>query len=76
METIKDEIMEEYELFTKHTQAIVYGYKPKTIQRMLDFDFISRRTTPSVVAVIRPTQMEDISYYKAFWGGQEILIPI
>lgn len=68
--------MNSYELFNKNTQAIIFGFQQRPIQRMLDFDFICKREKPSVAAVIRPTQAGAISYHKAFWGNKEIVIPI
>ena len=43
-------------------------------QRMLDFDYASRRETPSVAAIINPTGAD--SFAKFFFGTHEILIPI
>ncbi|MHA1518820.1 MAG: citrate/2-methylcitrate synthase [Promethearchaeota archaeon] len=68
--------MEDYELFDETTQAIVYGFQTRAIQRMIDFDYICKRKTPSVAAVIRPTQGDYIAYHKVFFGTQEIIIPI
>ncbi|MFX1295745.1 MAG: citrate/2-methylcitrate synthase [Promethearchaeota archaeon] len=68
--------MEEYELFDRNTQAIIYGFQANAIQRMLDFDFLCKRETPSVVAVIRPTQGAAVNYHKVFWGNKEIVIPV
>jgi len=68
--------MEDYELFNKDTQAIIFGFQPKAIQRMLDFDYVCRREKPSVAAIIRPTQTTTVTYHKAFFGTTEILIPI
>ena len=62
-----------YILFDKHTQAIIYGYQRNAIQRMLDFDYICRRPSPSVACIIDPTQE---GQHKCFFGTQEILIPI
>ena len=64
------------ELFNRRTQAIIYGFQRNAIQRMLDFDFVCKRETPSVAAVIRPSQAGAIGYHKVFWGGKEIVIPI
>ncbi len=64
------------ELFNRNTRAIIYGFQRNAIQRMLDFDFVCKRETPSVAAVIRPSQTGAIGYHKVFWGGQEIVIPI
>ncbi|MHA2092589.1 MAG: citrate/2-methylcitrate synthase [Candidatus Kariarchaeaceae archaeon] len=64
------------ELFNRNTRAIVYGFQRNAIQRMLDFDFVCKRETPSVAAVIRPSQAGAIGYHKVFWGGKEIVVPI
>ncbi|MFX0150752.1 MAG: citrate/2-methylcitrate synthase [Candidatus Hodarchaeota archaeon] len=69
-------MMENYELFSQETKAIVYGFQAPAIQRMLDFDFVCKRNTPSVAAIIRPSQAGAIGYHKVFWGGKEIVIPI
>ncbi len=69
-------MMEEYDLFDRSTQAIIYGFQTNAIQRMLDFDYVCRRETPSVAAVIRPTQDAAVAYHKVFWGAEEIVIPI
>ncbi|MHA2203519.1 MAG: citrate/2-methylcitrate synthase, partial [Candidatus Hodarchaeales archaeon] len=64
------------ELFNRNTRAIIYGFQRNAIQRMLDFDFVCKRETPSVAAVIRPSQAGAVGYHKVFWGGKEIVIPI
>jgi succinyl-CoA synthetase alpha subunit len=68
--------MDEYDLFDKNTQAIIYGFQQRAIQRMIDFDYLCKRETPSVAAVIRPTQGAAISYHKTFWGSKEIVVPV
>ena len=68
--------MEDYDLFDRNTQAIIYGFQQRAIQRMIDFDYLCKRETPSVAAVIRPTQGAAISYHKTFWGSKEIVVPI
>ena len=68
--------MEEYELFDRNTQAIIYGFQTRAIQRMLDFDYVCKRDKPSVAAVIRPTQVAAIAYHKVFWGANEIVVPV
>jgi ATP-citrate lyase alpha-subunit len=64
------------ELFNRKTRAIIYGFQANAMQRMLDFDFVCKRETPSVAAVIRPSQAGAIGYHKVFWGAKEIVIPI
>ena len=61
------------ELFSKDTTAIIYGYQVNAIQRMLDFDFVCQRKTPSVAVIIDPGKE---GWHKAFFGRKEILIPI
>jgi ATP-citrate lyase alpha-subunit len=63
----------DYILFDKNTRAIVFGYQQAAIQRMLDFDYVCRRATPSVAGIVDPTQEGN---HKCFWGTGEILIPI
>lgn len=65
--------MNKYELFTKSTQAFFYNLKQVPIQRMLDFDFISKRKIPSIAAIIHPGRK---GFHKTFFGNKEILIPI
>ncbi|MFX1346396.1 MAG: ATP citrate synthase, partial [Promethearchaeota archaeon] len=68
--------MEDYELFDENTQAIIYGFQARAIQRMLDFDFVCKREKPSVAAVINPTQAAAVAYHKVFWGSNEIVVPM
>ena len=58
--------------FTKETTAIFYNLKPLPIQQMLDFDFLCARN-PSVSAIVHPGRK---GFHKAFFGQQEILIPV
>jgi ATP citrate (pro-S)-lyase len=61
------------QLFSRDTQALVYNFKANAVQRMLDFDYLCRRATPSVAALIDPGSG---GLHKAFFGTKEILIPI
>ncbi len=63
----------DYQLFSRDTRALIYGYQQDAIQRMLDFDYVCRRQTPSVAAIINPTRT---GLHKAFFGAREILIPM
>ena len=63
-----------YELFDKNTQSFIYNNQVAATQRMLDFDYVSGRETPSVAAIINPTGAD--SFAKFFFGKREILIPI
>ena len=69
-------MMEDYDLFDRNTQAIIYGFQARAIQRMIDFDYVCQREKPSVAGVIRPTQTAAVSYHKTFWGSNEIVVPI
>ncbi len=64
--------MEWYELFTPETTAFIYGNQNRAGQRMLDFDYLSGRKTPSVVGFITPTGG---GYHTMFWGTREVRIP-
>jgi len=68
--------MENYDLFDKNTQAIIYGFQTNAIQRMLDFDYVCKREKPSIAAVINPTQAAAVAYHKVFWGSNEIVVPV
>lgn len=60
-------------MFSASTKAIVWGMQTRAIQSMLDFDFVCRRTEPSVVAIIYPFTGDHKQKY--YWGHKEILIP-
>ncbi len=62
----------DYELFDKTTKAFIHGTQTRAAQRMLDFDYMSRRDAPSVAGFITPTGG---GYYKLFWGTKEIRLP-
>jgi ATP-citrate lyase alpha-subunit len=61
-------------LFTKSTQAIFWNNNRNAIQRMLDYDYVIKRETPSVAAIVAPTSSN--KFDKFFWGGDEIMVPI
>ncbi|MFH4978329.1 hypothetical protein AB6A40_005038 [Gnathostoma spinigerum] len=63
----------EWSLFEKNTKAIVWGQQIKAVQGMLDFDFVCRRTSPSVVASTYPFSGDHKQ--KFYFGHKEILIP-
>ena len=64
----------DYELFDKNTQSFIYNMQVNAVQRMLDFDYVSRRETPSVAAIINPTGRDTLQ--KFFFGPKEILVPV
>ena len=61
-------------LFTKETQAIFWNNNKSAIQRMLDYDYVIGRKTPSVAAIVAPSS-ED-KFDKFFWGADEIMISL
>ncbi|KAJ1380588.1 Succinyl-CoA synthetase-like [Sesbania bispinosa] len=62
------------QLFGRNTQALFYNYTQLPIQRMLDFDFLCGRETPSVAGIINPAGSE--GFQKLFFGQEEITIPV
>ncbi len=65
--------MENYTLFDRNTLSIIFGLQQRAIQRMLDFDYVCDRKTPSISAIVNPTRG---GYHKCFWGPEEIILPI
>lgn len=63
-----------YRPFTKKTRAIVYGMQPRAVQGMLDFDFMCKRETPSVAAMVYPFGGSHVQ--KFYWGTKETLVPV
>jgi succinyl-CoA synthetase alpha subunit len=63
--------MASYDLFTRDTKAFIYGNQLRAAQRMLDFDYMCRKSTPSIVGLITPEQG---GFEKFFWGTKEIVI--
>eukprot|EP00835_Amoeboradix_gromovi_P001254 NODE_54_length_26799_cov_0.554794.p2 type:complete len:1128 gc:universal NODE_54_length_26799_cov_0.554794:4815-1432(-) len=60
--------------FTSQTQSFIWGMQPKAVQGMLDFDYICKRSSPSVAAIIYPFGGD--SKMKYYWGTSEILINV
>ncbi|KAI3778909.1 hypothetical protein L2E82_08298 [Cichorium intybus] len=65
--------METRQLFSRTTEALFYNYKQLPIQRMLDFDFLCGRETPSVAGIINPGVE---GFQKLLCGQEEVVIPI
>jgi ATP citrate (pro-S)-lyase len=61
-------------LFHTKTRCFVYGMQPRAVQGMLDFDFICKRSTPSVAAIIYTFGGQFVS--KMYWGTNETLLPV
>jgi succinyl-CoA synthetase alpha subunit/citrate synthase len=64
--------MNDFELYDRNSQAIVYGPQVNAVQRMLDFDYLCGRKTPSVAAIVNPARE---SLVKVFFSLHEILVP-
>lgn len=62
------------ELFSNKTRAIIWGMQTRAVQSMLDFDFVCRRTQPSVAAIVYPFTGDHRQ--KFYWGHKEVLIPV
>jgi ATP citrate (pro-S)-lyase len=63
-----------YRPFSNTTRSFVYGMQPRAVQGMLDFDFICKRKTPSVAAIIYPFGGGHLQ--KFYWGTTETMIPV
>ena len=61
-------------LFNEKTRCFVYGMQPRAVQGMLDFDFICKRTSPSVAGIIYTFGGQFVS--KMYWGTSETLLPV
>lgn len=59
---------------TEESTCIVYNLQQAAVQRMLDFDGICQRKTPSVSAVVFP--FGGRQNMKVYWGVTEIFIPV
>src|SRR6478735_3031726 len=64
----------EHALFTDKTRCLVYGLQPRAVQGMLDFDFICKRTKPSVAGIVYTFGGQFVS--KMYWGTSETLLPV
>lgn len=60
-------------LFNQDTQAVIFGLQAQVVQRMLDFDFMCGRKTPSVAAVVNPSGTRTLT---PFFGTQQVLVPV
>ena len=60
--------------FNENTRCIFYSLNDKAIQRMLDFDYLSGKKEPSILAIINPGQKTSNNPY--FWGNNVVLLPV
>jgi succinyl-CoA synthetase alpha subunit len=54
------------------TRVLCLGTHPGIIQSMLDYDYLSGKTKPSIVAIVADTRKQE----RYFWGENEIAIPV
>eukprot|EP00428_Durinskia_dybowskii_P066093 CAMPEP_0170370088 /NCGR_PEP_ID=MMETSP0117_2-20130122/8326_1 /TAXON_ID=400756 /ORGANISM="Durinskia baltica, Strain CSIRO CS-38" /LENGTH=1106 /DNA_ID=CAMNT_0010624843 /DNA_START=57 /DNA_END=3377 /DNA_ORIENTATION=- len=59
---------------TPESRAMVYGLQSVAVQGMLDFDFMCKRSKPSVACMVFP--FSGNHYTKLYWGTEETLIPV
>lgn len=59
---------------TPESRAMVYGLQSVAVQGMLDFDFMCKRSKPSVACMVFP--FSGNHYTKMYWGTEETLIPV
>lgn len=62
------------QLFSNKTRSIIWGMQTRAVQSMLDFDFVCRRSEPSVAAIVYPFTGDHKQ--KFYWGHKEVLIPV
>ena len=60
--------------FSNKTRSFIYGMQPRAVQGMLDFDFMCKRSEPSVACMIYPFGGHHVQ--KFYWGTKETLIPV
>jgi len=63
-----------FDLFTKHTRALIYGLQLGAVQNMLDFDYICGREKPSVAGLVYP--FKPSHFQKFYWSTAETLLPV
>lgn len=57
-------------LFSNKTRSIIWGMQTRAVQSMLDFDFVCRRSEPSVAAIVYPFTSDHKQ--KFYWGHKEV----
>lgn len=60
-------------MFNNSTQAVFYNTNPKIIQRMLDYEYLCNRPTPSIICTIHPTDSKN--FILAYFGDKPYIIP-
>lgn len=58
------------QLFSNKTRSVIWGMQTRAVQSMLDFDFVCRRSEPSVAAIIYPFTGDHKQ--KFYWGHKEV----
>lgn len=58
------------QLFSNKTRSVIWGMQTRAVQSMLDFDFVCRRSVPSVAAIVYPFTGDHKQ--KFYWGHEEV----
>jgi len=73
IEAVNSEI-DDKQLFSNKTKSIIWGMQTRAVQSMLDFDFVCRRSEPSVAAIVYPFTGDHKQ--KFYWGHKEVRFQI
>ena len=60
--------------FSPSTRCLVFGMQQRAVQGMLDFDYLCKRSRPSVAAIVFP--FSGNHYVKFYWGQSEVMMPV
>ena len=63
-----------YKFYNKNSKIIILNYQIKVVQRILDYDYMCNKKTPSVIGIVHPQKSG--SSFSVFWGKNEILLPV
>jgi len=61
-------------LTSSSTRCIVYGMQRRAVQGMLDFDYLCKRESPSVAAIVFPFSANHFQQF--YFGAKEVQIPV
>lgn len=70
LKTVEVDSADDRQLFNDKTKSIIWGMQTRAVQSMLDFDFVCRRSEPSVAAVVYPFTGDHKQ--KFYWGHKEV----
>jgi ATP citrate (pro-S)-lyase len=61
-------------IYNPNSKIVILNYKPHIVQRILDYDYLCNKNTPSVVGIVHPQKGNTM--FPIFWGNKEILLPV